>query len=318
VSTTADRAWRRAALRSGLAVLALAAGLALAAQSESECGTISGNPEASIKACTRAIEFDGLERPELAKAYFVRGLEWAALRNHDRAIADYSTAIELDAKLPDVHYSRALSLSEKGDHERAIADYETAMQLAPKDTKAYLGRAVEWSVTGEYKRAIADYEQVMRLDPKSMDPWFGRGRAHFYAGDFMAAASDFVRAHRMDPSLYTALWLYLARKRADIPGEKTLAQEAGTNGDGDWPASIVGLYLGRTTPEAVQKAAAHPDPTRARDQRCEASFYMAHWHLLRGARENAARLLDEARKACPGTFIEHEGSVAELRRLQQP
>ena len=31
--------------------------------------------------------------------------------------------------------------------------------------------------------------------------------------------------------MYTALWIYLARKRADIPGEKTLAQEAGTNGD---------------------------------------------------------------------------------------
>ena len=98
---------------------------------------------------------------------------------------------------------------------------------------------------------------MIRLDPKDMTGYFGRGRARFYAGDFMPAASDFIRAHQLDPSIYTALWLFLARKRADIPGEKTLAQEAGTSGAGEWPAPVVGLYLGKTTPEAVQKAAAH-------------------------------------------------------------
>jgi hypothetical protein len=58
-------------------------------------------------------------------------------------------------------------------------------------------------------------------------------------------------------------------------------------------------------------------PARQREQRCEATFYIAHWHLLRGAREPASQLLREARTLCPSAFIEHEGAVAELRRLQQ-
>ena len=103
-----------------------------------------------------------------------------------------------------------------------------------------------------------------------------------------------------------------------MPGEKTLAKEAGTSGAGDWPAPVVGLYLGATTPEAVQSAAADLNPVRQRDQRCEANFYVAHWHVLRGARDAAAQLLREAQSGCPSTFIEHEGAVAELRRLQQP
>jgi lipoprotein NlpI len=117
--------------------------------------------------------------------------------------------------------------------------------------------------------------------------------------------------------MYTAIWLYLARKRADIAGEKTLAQEAGTSGAGNWPAPIVALYLGTTTPEAVQKAATSQDPTRQRDQRCEANFYVGQWHVLRGAPGAATPLLRDAVMGCPPAFIEYEGAVAELKRLTQ-
>ena len=215
------------------------------------------------------------------------------------------------------YYNRALSWSEKNEHDRAIADYDAALQLSPRDPRAHIGRAVELTVKGDYKRAIADYEEVIRLDPQSMTGYFGRGRARFYAGDFMPAASDFLRAHQLDASIYTALWIFLARKRADIPGERTLAQEAGTSGAGDWPSPVVGLYLGSMTPEAVQKAAVHQDATRHRDQRCEASFYIAQWQLLRGNRDAASTLLRDAVSGCPSAFMEHEGAVAELRRLQE-
>jgi lipoprotein NlpI len=149
-----------------------------------------------------------------------------------------------------------------------------------------------------------------------MSGWFGRGRVRFYAGDYMQSASDFLRAHQLDASIYTALWLFLARKRAGIPGEQTLAKEAGTSGGGEWPEPVVALYLGKLAPEAVQKAAAHPNATRQRDRRCEANFYIAEWHLTQGEREAAARLFSDARSGCPSSFMEHEGAVAELRRLR--
>jgi lipoprotein NlpI len=287
-----------------------------AAQKEPQCGEVSGNPELAIRACTRVIEFGSLPRRELAQAYYIRGTEWAQQGNHDRAVADFGVAIDLEPKLAGAYFNRALSWSEKGDSDRAIADYEATIKLTPTNVRAFMGRAVEWVVKGDYKRALADYEEIIRLEPQSVMGHFGRGRVRFYAGDFAGAASDFIRAQQTEPTIYTALWLYLARKRAGIAGEKTLAQEAGTTGAGDWPAPIVGLYLGSTSPDAVQKAAAHANPTRQRDQRCEASFYVAQWHMLRGARDAAAPLLREARTACPSSFIEHEGAVAELRRLE--
>ena len=304
-------------LRGIVAIALTALGVSVfAAEIEPQCGGVTNNPELAIKVCTRMIEFAGLEKSELAKAYYTRGLEWATQGNHERALADFDLAVNLDPKLPSIYYNRALSLSEKGEHDRAIVDYDEAVRLNPRDARAYTGRAVEWTMKGDYKRALADYEHVIRLDPQGMGGYFGRARVRFYDGSFMPAASDFFRAHQLDGSVYSALWLYLARKRADIPGEKTLEHEAGTGGAGDWPAPLVALYLDRTTPDAVQKAATHQNVTRQRDQRCEANFYVAHWHLLKGAREPAAQLLREARTVCPTGFIEHEGAVAELRRLQ--
>jgi tetratricopeptide (TPR) repeat protein len=297
-----------------LLALAAVASVAGAADDQSQCGAVTGNPAAAIQACTRAIEFMSLERPDLAKAYYSRGTEWANQANPDRAIADYNVAIDLDPKLASAWYNRALAWSAKGEPDRALADYDAALKLSPRDTSAYLGRGAEWIAKGDYKRAVAEYERALSFNSESAAAYFGRGRARFYAGDFMMAASDFYRAHDLEPSVYAALWLYLARKRADIPGERTLAREAGTTGAGPWPAPVVALYLGASNPDAVNRSAVHSDPVKQRDLRCEASFYVAQWHLLRNSNDAAAPLLREAERTCPRSFIEREGAAAELRR----
>lgn len=311
-----------AIFRRGALILVLASPVAYAqapAQAttppDGGCGGIFSDSVTAIQVCTRAIEFGSLDKRDLAKAYYSRGIEWARQDKYDRAIADYGLAIELDPDFAPSYYNRALALSSSGDADRAIADYDRALKLRPSDSDAYIARAVEWIAKGDYKRATADYEEAIRLVPDSLSAYFGRARARFYAGDFMGAASDFYRSHQFAPSMYTAIWLYLARKRADIPAEKTLADDSGTTGSGVWPAPVVALYLGSAAPDTVLRSATHPDAARQRDLRCEASFYVGHWHVLRGARDPAARLLREAETNCPRTFIEYEGAVAELRRL---
>lgn len=306
-------------LRSRIAAalaLAVIATAAHTADNLKDCGQSTGDPKAAVDACTRAIEFLSLDRPDLAKAYYSRGTGYAALGNYDRALPDYNMALQLDPNLANAYYNRALAWSAKGESDRALADYDAAVKLSPRDANAFLGRGAEWIAKGDYRRAVTQYDEALRLNSESSSAWFGRGRARFYAGDFMMAASDLYRAHDLAPGVYSALWLYLARKHADIPGERTLAREAGTKGDGAWPAPVVGLYLGNSSPDAVARAASNPDPARARDLKCEASFYIGQWHVLRGARDAAIPLLKEAESTCPRSFIEREGAAAELTRLR--
>lgn len=300
--------------------LILASGAAAQDQSgtaEVHCGDVTRNPELAIEVCTRWIEHGQLPRLDLARAYYTRGTEWAGLGNHQRAIGDYSVALQLDPRLAAAHYNRALAWAVQGDPDAAIDDYDAALKLTPKDVNAWLGRAVEWIVKGDYARALADFGAALKLDGKSAAAYFGRARAHYYDGAFQPAAADFARAHQLDPSVYSALWLYLARKRAGAPGEKTLAADAGTAGKGEWPAEVVALYLGTLDPAGVLKVAeSNPDAGTQRARRCEAVFYIGKWHLLRGEPRAAEPLLREAEASCPRTFLEHEGAVAELRRLK--
>jgi lipoprotein NlpI len=120
---------------------------------------------------------------------------------------------------------------------------------------------------------------------------------------------------KLEPSSYTALWLYLTRKRAGIEADELLEQGTADIRGGGWPWPVVVLFLGRTDIDSVMAAATDRDAARQREQRCEANFYVAQWYLLRNDRDRALPLLKEAQSGCPREFLEHEGAVAELRRL---
>ena len=307
---------KRSTLRVSIAALLLAAANAGAQSTsgEPQCGALADDAARGIEACTKVINSGRYAGPELAKAYYSRGTGYSRAGDFERAIADLSVAIQLDPKLPAAYYNRALAQSALGESDRAIADYDAALALNARDADVLRGRAVEWIAKGDFKRALADFDASIRLGESAVG-YFGRARAKYYASDFTGAASDFYRAHSLAASQYSAIWLYLARKRADIPGEKTLGQEAGTQGAGSWPAPIVALYLGKSTPRAVQEAAVDLNAARQRAQRCEANYYIAQWHILRGERDAALPLLRDAASACPLGFIEQEAAVAELRRL---
>ncbi len=282
------------------------------------CASISGNPDLAIQHCTRAIESGRHAGESLAKLHYNRGIKWAAKGDSDRAIADYDATIRLSPRFSDAYYNRGSAWGNKGDSDSAIADYDAAIKLNAKDSASHSGRAFEWVAKGDYARAIADYDTALRLNPKFSGVYLARGRARLYSGDYPRAIADLEQAFKLEPNEYTALWLYLARKRAKVDNAEELldSETRGTRG-GSWPASVIVLYLGRTDIDSVLAAATDQDAKRQRDQRCEANFYLAHWHLMRGDRDRALPLLKEAQGGCPRDFLEHEGAVAELRRLQR-
>jgi lipoprotein NlpI len=159
----------------------------------------------------------------------------------------------------------------------------------------------------------------MRLDPKGAgEIAFSRGRTLFYSGDYPRAIADFEAAHKASPTDYSALWLYLARKRGGVTGAEDML-DAATRGSqrGAWPSDVIALYLGRTDLQSVMNASTDSNAERQREQRCEANFYTAHWHLFQNATERALAALQEAERSCPKQFFEYEGALAELRRLQK-
>ncbi|MCW5604820.1 MAG: tetratricopeptide repeat protein [Burkholderiales bacterium] len=306
-------------LNTGCFCLCLILASATWAQTASDaelCLSITGNPDLAIKHCTAAIESKKITGEDLAQLYSGRAAEWAAKGDYDRAIADAGTALKLAPKLAFAHYQRGVAWANKGEVERAIADFDAALQLRPNDPAVLYSRAVEYTVKGEYARALADFDAVLRIDPKAEDVQFARGRTLFYMSEHERGMKDMETAFKAQPNLYVALWLYLARKRSGVANAEELLDRETRGLGGGVPGAAAALYGGRTDLESVAAAAKDPDPVRQREYRCEADFYIAHWHLIRDERPRALPLLQEVQRTCPKNILEYEGAVAELRRLK--
>jgi lipoprotein NlpI len=305
-------------LRLICACLALASVVAGAqpASDADRCLAITNNPDVAIKHCTAAISSGKISGEKLAELYASRSAELNNKGEYDRAITDASAALKIFPKLALAYHQRGVAWANKGDFDRAIADFDAVLQLNPNDASAYHARAVEYTIKGDYARAIADFDAGLKLDPKSDDIQFARGRTLFYMSEHARAISDFEAAFKVQPNTYIALWLYLARKRAGTPEAEELLERDTRGAGSGWPAAVIALYVGRTNPESIIVAAGDPDPVRRREFRCEADFYIAHWHLIKGDRPRAQTMLQEVQRACAKNMLEYEGTLAELKRMK--
>jgi tetratricopeptide (TPR) repeat protein len=120
----------------------------------------------SISACTQIIQGGKQESLEnRARAYNKRGIAYYMKGEFDRAIADYTKAIALDAKNAKAYYNRGLAYHEKGEVDRAIANYTKAIALDPNFALAYNNRGVAYAMKGDKEQAIADFRKALEIDP---------------------------------------------------------------------------------------------------------------------------------------------------------
>jgi tetratricopeptide (TPR) repeat protein len=112
------------------AIAVAAYGLMRPDDSGEQCFTQTG--EAAIEACTRAIQSGRFSGAELASIYDNRAIELRQQGDFDRAIADYTAAIRIDAELTGAYTGRGLAYEGKAEAEKARADYLKALTLAQK------------------------------------------------------------------------------------------------------------------------------------------------------------------------------------------
>jgi lipoprotein NlpI len=197
-----------------------------------------------------------------------------------------------------------------------IADVTRMVRLDARDLDPRRSRVSNAQSKSDLYQTIVYYNDAIRRDPKDDDAYFHRGLAQLYAGAMPAALADFSQASRLDPQYaYYALWIDIIDKRRNAAG--SLAQAAARFDMTRWPAPVVRLFLGETTPDAVIAAAHDPDPATRRGQLCEANFYAGEFALQQGATPDAARLFRLAAADCPHEFIEGPAAGAELAALDQ-
>ncbi len=96
--------------------------------------------------------------PATAAEYVERGNRYSRNGVYDRAIADYTAAIALDAGHADAWFNRGISWYEVGDYPQSIADLTEAIRLDPNDDNYYSRRSLSHLFNDQPEAAQADMD----------------------------------------------------------------------------------------------------------------------------------------------------------------
>ncbi len=147
----------------------------------------------------------------------------------------------------------------------ALADDVELIRFDPKGPHVYRNRGVAHPVRSDLGRSIARYSKIIMLDPKDDDAYFRRGIANFYAGSLPKALADISQASELDPKYaYYALWHDIIDKRSNRASR--LAPATAQFDMTKWPAPLVRLFLGQTTPGPCSPPPMTPRAIRRRSK----------------------------------------------------
>jgi tetratricopeptide (TPR) repeat protein len=116
------------------------------------------------------------------------------------ALTDFQSAVALEPNSPDYQYLLGLAFAKTEDYDKAIEAFTTALQLQPDDLQILMSRGDAHSSAKDFTVAISDYNSVLFLVPDSADVLVHRGAAYAGLKNNAAAMADFAQALRIDPN----------------------------------------------------------------------------------------------------------------------
>jgi tetratricopeptide (TPR) repeat protein len=154
-----------------------------------------------IEVCAQLIRSGRFDGPILANLYFFRGIAYSRIGKHRSAVADYSSAIELNPLWFAPYHNRGAGYRALRQPKRAIADFNAVLRLSPKSADAYVARGVVYHLDlGQRRRAIADYSRALKINPKHGGALINRGRAYQELRLKKLAIRDFRRVLKLFPN----------------------------------------------------------------------------------------------------------------------
>ena len=131
---------------------------------------------------------------QAATEALARGDRFTAERQFDRAIAEYTRAINLNPDFAEAFNNRGFARHCKREGSDAVPDLSKAIALREAFPHAHNTRGCSYLAQGRIAEAIADFDRAIQLQPDYPRAYRNRGHAHLLQGSFRLAIADLERA----------------------------------------------------------------------------------------------------------------------------
>jgi len=148
---------------------------------------------------------EAIERePNFFGTYNLRGNAKKNIGDLAGAIADYTKSIELEPDAKDngsAYYGRGLAKKKNGDSDGGIADYAMAIEHDSIEAYKYLCLYESDADTdkGDVNDAIEDLTKIIALKPKLAEAYVQRGDTNLFREDYDAAIADYTKVIEIAP-----------------------------------------------------------------------------------------------------------------------
>ena len=129
-----------------------------------------------------------------------------------------TTQPETNPETAQDYYQRGINQSQKKDYQKAIEDYTKAIELKPTFIDAYLKRCEMRYKMGDNKGVLEDCYQVLKIDSQIAKAYYYQGRARYRLGYGQSAIDSYTQAIRQDQN-YAQAYYYRGlayREQKDI------------------------------------------------------------------------------------------------------
>ena len=140
----------------------------------------------------------GSESQPTAKLYFDMGVSNLVPNQYEKAIDDFTKAIELNPRYFDAYWQRASAYSNLGQYESALADYTKIIELKPNFAYPYYERGLVYLLLEQYNKSINDYTKAIELRPYNADFYMQRGFAYYKLEQYEEALKDYDKTLELD------------------------------------------------------------------------------------------------------------------------
>lgn len=106
-----------------------------------------------------------------------RGHDYFKAGDYDRAIAEFSRALQYSPGDSQLYYSRGTAYALKGQYPQALLDLNRCLEIDPRGVQALNNRGIVYARQGQYARALVDYNRALTLDRAYAHAYYNKGIA---------------------------------------------------------------------------------------------------------------------------------------------
>jgi protein O-mannosyl-transferase len=116
------------------------------------------------------------------------------------AIESYNKAISLKSDFREAVLNRGITLASIGEHQKAISDFTSYLELQPEDTMVLAYRAASYIETGNFSDAKADLNILTEQGQQTEKILYQAGLSNLLTKEYAAAGRHFDKLLRTSPS----------------------------------------------------------------------------------------------------------------------